>query len=82
MLLWFQWPLRSIAATRKPPTELVRHSINNDVVDADAIRERCSAFGIPGAVGPFPGVADIGIVADGDHDVEIKMPRLLFPSTS
>src|ERR1700674_3973510 len=39
----------------------VRHSIN-DVVDADAIRERCGAFWILGAIGPFPGVADIGIV--------------------
>ena len=43
------------------------HSVD-DVVDADTIRERCSAFGILGAVGPFPCVADIGIVTDGDHN--------------
>ena len=51
----------------------VSHSID-DVVDADAIRQRCSAFGILGTVGPFPGVADIGISADGDHDATFIVP--------
>jgi hypothetical protein len=45
----------------------VSHSIE-DVVDADAIRKRCSALGVLGAVGPFPSVADIGIVANGNDD--------------
>jgi hypothetical protein len=51
------------------------HSID-DVVDANAIRERRSAFGILGTVGPFPCVADIGIVTDGDRDANFQSTSL------
>src|SRR5712664_3425879 len=45
----------------------VGHSVEN-VVDPDAVGERSVALGIFWAVRPFPGIANIRVMADGDHD--------------
>src|ERR1035441_3730997 len=44
----------------------VRHRVN-DVIDADADAEGGESFGVLRVVGVFPGIAEIHVVADGDH---------------
>jgi len=52
--------------SRKVASSEARNITKDDVVDADAIRERCRAFGILGLMAHSH--ADIGIVTDGDHN--------------
>ena len=40
----------------------------DDVVDADAKAECGILLGVGGAVGPFPGIANVGVEGDSDHD--------------
>src|SRR5690349_12435430 len=49
---------------------LVGHAVD-DVVDGDAVGERGGALGVIGAIGPLPGVTDVAIVGDGDHDAAL-----------
>src|SRR5271170_2457846 len=46
---------------------LVRHRVR-DVVDPDAESERGVLFRILGVVGVLPGIAQVHVVADGDHE--------------
>ena len=43
----------------------------DDVVDADADAQVGEAEGIAGPVEPLPGVAEVGVLRDGDHDVSL-----------
>ena len=45
----------------------MRHGVN-DVVNADADPERGVFLGIFGIVGVLPGIAEVHVVADGDHE--------------
>jgi hypothetical protein len=47
--------------------KLVSHTIN-DVVDSQTKGQRFSPLGVARTVGPLPGIADIGVMADCDHD--------------
>ncbi len=38
----------------------------NDVVDSDAVGQRCKALWIPGIVRPLPGISKVHVMADGD----------------
>ena len=48
----------------------VRHAVH-DVVDADAKRHRRERLRILGIVGPFPGIAQMHVVADGHDDAAL-----------
>src|SRR5439155_22406540 len=52
---------------RRVSVRLVGHAVH-DVIDADAKRHRGKRLRIVGAVGPFPRVAQMHVVADRDDD--------------
>src|SRR4051812_3683931 len=51
------------------PTSMT-HCVDQ-VVDADANAERGEFFGVIGIVGVLPGIAEIQIVTDGDHEAAV-----------
>src|SRR6202034_200559 len=51
----------------RSPARLVRHAIH-DVIEPHAKCHRCERLWISWIVGPLPGVAQVHVVADCDHD--------------
>src|ERR1017187_10209968 len=48
----------------------VSHGVDN-IVDADADAEGGEPFGVLRVVGVFPGIAEVHVVADGDHEAAV-----------
>src|SRR6202034_3167274 len=64
----------NMVAHREPhsrfPARLVRHAIH-DVIEPHAKSHRCESLWISWIVGPLPGVAQVHVVADRDHDAPL-----------